>query len=130
MLALVPMILRDNKVLNQDKGQNKKHSQNLHKFLAPKGITHQKIFRLKKAIMPSTNIIGGYLKRIHTICACNPICKPKNQLNAKPYANKKRNLKLYSLTRMQTKTKIEYIKTTHSPCLDKALLFKGKKVRE
>ena len=46
------MILRDNKVLKQDKGQNKKYLQKPSKIFAPKGITHQKILKLMKAIMP------------------------------------------------------------------------------
>jgi len=48
-----------------------------------KGITHQKLLKLMKAIMLSKNIIGGYLKPILANPTCNPICKPKNQLNAK-----------------------------------------------
>jgi len=46
-------------------------------ILAPKGITHQKLLKLIKAILPCKNIIGGYLKPIHIISVCNPICKPK-----------------------------------------------------
>jgi len=34
-----------------------------------------------KVVLPIKNIIGGYLKSIHTISICNLICKPKLQLN-------------------------------------------------
>jgi len=39
----------------------------------------------------------------------------------------KRNIKLYALKRMQTKNPNEKYEATIPPCLDKALLFKGKK---
>jgi len=42
----------------------------------------------------------------------------------------KRNLKLYALLSMQTNNLNEKHETILPPCLDKALLFKGKKVRE
>jgi len=35
-----------------------------------------------KPIVSNKNIIGDYLKPIHTIPSSNPMCKPKNQLNA------------------------------------------------
>ena len=47
------------------------------KILSPKGITNQKLLKLMKAIMPSKSIIGGYLKPLHTITLCNPVCIPK-----------------------------------------------------
>jgi len=46
-------------------------------ILALKGITHQKLLKLMKAISHYKSIIGGYLKPIHTIPTYNPICKPK-----------------------------------------------------
>ena len=42
----------------------------------------------------------------------------------------KRNRKLYALTCMQTNNQNEKHEATLPPCLNKALLFKGKKVRE
>jgi len=79
-----------------------------------------------KAILPNKSIIGGYLKPIHTISSCNPICKPKKQLNA-ALMQRKRNLKLYALTFMQTNNRNENIETTLPSCLNKALLFNVKK---
>ena len=52
MPTLMSKTLGDNKVLNQDKGQNKKYLQNLQKILAPKGIAHQKLLKLMKSILP------------------------------------------------------------------------------
>ena len=42
----------------------------------------------------------------------------------------KRNPKLNALTSMQTKNQNKYIEPTLPPCLNKALLFKGTKLRE
>jgi len=41
------------------------------------GITHQKLLKLMKVILPNKSIIGGYLKPIHTTPTCNPMCKSK-----------------------------------------------------
>jgi len=49
----------DNKILKQDKGQNKKYLQNLQKFVAPKGITHKKLLKLMKAITPKESSLEG-----------------------------------------------------------------------
>jgi len=78
-----------------------------------------------QTILPSKNIIGDYLKSIHTIPTCNPICKSK----CNTPLQKKGNLKLYALTSMQTKNQNEKHETTLPIRLDKALLFKVKKVR-
>jgi len=42
----------------------------------------------------------------------------------------KENIKLYALTSMQTRNKTENMKTTHPPCLDKALLFNVRKLKQ
>jgi len=42
----------------------------------------------------------------------------------------KGNQKLYALTCMQTNNQNEKHEATLPPCLDEALLFKGKRVRE
>jgi len=60
------MIPRDNKVLNQDKAQNKKYSQNLQKFVAPKGITHQMLLKLMKAIMRNKITISMCKSKLQT----------------------------------------------------------------
>ena len=46
------------------------------------------------------------------------------------YANQKKNLKLYALAYMQTNNQNEKHEATFPLCLNKALLCKGKKVRE
>jgi len=52
------------------------------KSVAPKGITHEKLLTLMKAILPSKNIIGGYLKSITPSLHANLKCKCKNQQSA------------------------------------------------
>ena len=84
--TLVLRTPRDNKVLNQDKGHNKKYLQNLQKFVAPKGITHQKLLKLMKAILPKQQHHWRLSQTNLTIS----ICKSKNQLNANTNANKKK----------------------------------------
>ena len=63
MPTLVLKTLRNNKVLNQDKAQNKKYLQNLQKFVAPKGITHKKLLKLMKAITPKESSLEGISKQ-------------------------------------------------------------------
>ena len=84
MTPRTTLVLRtpgDNKVLNEDKGQNKNIYKTLKNFI-PKGIIQQKLLKHMNVIIPNKHLIGGYLKPIHTIALCNPICKPKNQQNA------------------------------------------------
>ena len=70
-------------------------------IFAPKGITHQKLLKLMKIILPNKHIIKGYPKRFLTIS----ICKSKMQIQKSTKCNTtmqtKRNLKLYALTCMQ-----------------------------
>ena len=51
MPTLVQNTLMDKVVSNQDKGQNKKYLQTFINFV-PKKITHQKLLKLMKAILP------------------------------------------------------------------------------
>ena len=79
----------DNKILKQDKGQNKKYLQNLQKFVAPKGITRQKLLKLMKAITPKESSLKGILNQSTPYLHAILYASQKNQLNATHYCKLK-----------------------------------------
>jgi len=79
-----------------------------------------------KAILPNKHIIRSYLIPILTITPC----KSKNQLNATHKCKQNGNLSLYALACMQTNNRNRKHYATLPPCLNKALLFKGRIVRQ